>query len=145
MKRIAFFVALCASCGGDDGGADPDVLRVAGEYPTQVMLESSTCEGIQVMSLPTSVRHDPGATTLSLVHAGSTYPGTIQRSGAFTTSPVPQVVGQDTHTLTMSGAFTVTGFTATVTVAVTRDLAPRCDYVVRWTATRQGGMNVIPG
>ena len=124
---------------------DPTVLRVGGEYPTQVMLESSTCASTTVLSMPTSVRHTPGEATLTLLHAGSSYPGTIETDGDFTTTPVPQNVGADTHTLTMTGRVTLTGFTATVTVEVTRRGAPLCSYVVGWVGTRASGMNVIPG
>src|SRR5688572_23033562 len=158
MNRIALLVSvLVLSCGSDGGGAvdargaadaeivDPTVLRVGGEYPTQVMLLDSSCASTNVMSLPTAVAHQPGATTVSLIHAGSTYPGTIETDGDFMTSPVPQQVGADTHTLTMAGTFTTTGFTATVSVAVTRGGAAVCSYLVSWVGTRQSGLNVIPG
>jgi hypothetical protein len=155
MRRLVVLALLGIACGSEtsDGSPDdatpdaqiidPNVLRVAGTYPTQVALTSSTCSGINVMSLPTTVQHTPGATTLSLLHAGSTYPGTIETDGDFMTTPVPQVVGADTHTLTMAGTFTTTGFTSTVTVVVTG--GQQCMYLVSWTATRQSGMNVIPG
>jgi hypothetical protein len=161
MNRLVCLVWLATiglACGSDDPASSPDaratfdaevvdptVLRVAGDYPTQVMLQSSTCAATNVMSRPTTVRHDPGATTLTLVHAGSVYPGSIQTDGDFMTTPVPQQVGADTHTLVIAGTFTTTGFTATVTVEVTRNASAVCTYIVGWTGTRASGANVIPG
>jgi len=154
---IAFSVAL-AACSSDDGapstpadagsGADardPTLLYVAGQYPTAVTLTQSTCQGIQVASMTTTVTHEAGATALSLRHAGVMYGGTIERDGAFLTEPQSVGSAAETHRLTISGRFSTTGFDATVTAEVTRNAGPVCTYSVSWIGTKTGEPNVIPG
>ncbi|HTE56844.1 MAG TPA: hypothetical protein VK698_38585 [Kofleriaceae bacterium] len=153
-------VALCAlswGCGGGDGDspgafdaappidADPAVLRVGGEYATEVSLGQSTCEGITVQSMPTIVGHTPGAAELTLTHAGQTYSGGVERDGAFATEPEPVGTPAELHTLTITGGFSTTGFEATVDAAVSRDGTHDCDYQVNWAGTKAGEPNVIPG
>lgn len=152
LASLSISFSMLGSCSSSGASSTPDavivdptVLRVGGEYPTSVTLESSTCNDIQVMSNPTSVRHTPGETTVTLTHAQNSYPGTVQRDGSFTTTPVPITVQSEVHTLTIAGQFSTTGFTAAVTVEVTRNSTPVCGYLVRWTATKQGSANVIPG
>ncbi len=82
---------------------------------------------------------------MTLTHEGESYPGTIAADGTFATTPVPVVVGSDTHTLTIGGRFSTTGFNGIVTAEVTRSGGPTCGYVVNWVATRRDGVNVIPG
>ena len=148
-RALAALPLLAAACGGGstpDPGPDPGVIRVGGEYATAVTLGESTCPGIAVQSLPTTVAHTAGATTLTLTHAGNAYPGTLQRDGTFGTTPRAVGGGAETHTLTIAGRFTRTGLDATVTADVQREAAPRaCRYVVRWVGTKQGDPNVIPG
>lgn len=149
MALLALVLVLAHGCGDSSPAATPDaldtnVLRVGGQYSTSVSLDQSTCQGIQVADNPTSVAHVPGASGLTLTHAGINYSGTVARDGSFTTVPVPVTVGTDTHTLTITGRFSATGFDATVDAAVTRSGSPGCDYVVKWLGTKVGDMNVIP-
>ena len=157
MRRLALAL-LCAGCSGDPSDPatpdarpapdaeviDPTALRVAGEYTTAVTLQNSTCTGIVVMNNPTTVTHTPGATMLTLGHAGQSYPGTIQRNGEFATTAVPIELPAETHTILITGDFSETGFTAAVAVQVSSQGAVRCGYNVRWVGARGSGMNVIP-
>jgi hypothetical protein len=119
---------------------------VAGTYDTAVALAETTCTGITVAPNPTTVTHTAGAARLQLSHAGATYSGSLGADGSFSTDPLAVPDGQGaTHTVGISGRFTLTGFTATVTVDVTRAGAAACRYVVRWTGTKRGSPNVIPG
>jgi hypothetical protein len=145
-------VAGCSGGGASDPidaatpiDADPTVLRVGGEYPTEVSLEQSSCPDVTVQSMPTVVSHTPGAAEVTLTHAGNTYSGTVERDGAFATEPEPVGSPAELHTLTIGGQFSTTGFVATVEAAVTRDGTPDCDYVVSWIGTKSGDPNVIPG
>ena len=151
-----FSIAL-AACSSEDGALppadagladdarDPTLLYVAGQYPTEVALTQTSCQGIQVVSMPTTVTHRAGATDLSLSHAGNTYTGTIERDGSFVT--VPRSVGSaaETHRLSITGRFSTNGFEATVSVDVTRNGMSSCSYVVSWVGTKTGEPNVIPG
>jgi hypothetical protein len=153
--RWPLVVLLAACSGGDPPGSpdarpppdadivDPDVLRVGGNYATDVRLASSSCSGIQVMDNPTAVAHAPGATALTLTHAGTGYPGTVQRDGSFATEVVAIPLPGETHRARVAGAFSATGFEATFTADVER-AAGNCAYAVEWVGTRQGGTNVIP-
>ncbi|HKA90046.1 MAG TPA: hypothetical protein VKE22_20440 [Haliangiales bacterium] len=157
MRRAALLVTFCASCSSGmshavvdgprpvDASVDPTVLRVDGQYATAVTLQQNTCQGITVQSMPTTVAHTPGATDLTLTHAGQTYAGTVQRNGTFAT--VPRSVGttQELHTITISGQFSTTGFVATVSAAVSHNGTHDCDYTVGWVGTKDGEPNVIPG
>ena len=150
MLGRLLILAFACGCGDSSPGAtpdapDPNVLRVGGQYSTSVSLTASTCQGIQVQDNPTNVAHVPGASALTLTHAGINYPGTVARDGSFATTPVAVTVGSDTHTLTIAGRFSTTGFDATVGAAVTRSGSPLCDYVVRWLGTKLDGTNAIPG
>jgi len=91
------------------------------------------------------VAHTPGATTLTLTHAGNSYTGTVQRTGAFSTTPKAVGGGNETHTLTIAGTFTTTAIDATVTANVQRTGSANCQYTVKWAGPKQGGPNVIPG
>ena len=108
-------------------------------------LQQSGCTGITVQTFPTTVTHAPGATTLSLTHANNTYAGTVQRNGAFSTTPKAVGGGAETHTLTITGTFTTTAIDATVTAVVQRTGSADCQYTVKWAGPKQGGPNVIPG
>ncbi len=121
------------------------VLSVGGSYPTTVALSQSTCPGITVANATTTITHAAGATTFTLSHAGNDYTGDILTTGDFTTRSKAVSAAGETHTLTIAGRFTTTGFTATVTAAVTRPTAPTtCSYTVSWTAARTSGTNTIP-
>jgi hypothetical protein len=152
MKHTCLLVVLCAAaCSGGVSHAPidaprpaPPALRVAGQYATAVTLERSTCQGITVQSMPTSVSHAPGATELTLSHAGQTYAGTVERDGTFVTAPRSVGSPAELHTLTIGGRFSTTGFEATVTAAVSRNGVHDCDYVVGWVGTKDGEPNVLP-
>lgn len=120
-------------------------IQVAGTYPTAVALVENDCGDVTVLPMTTTVIHNPGATQLSLVHANTTYGGSLQSDGAFTTDPL-DVLDSDGSVLTVgiSGRFDANGFEATVAVDVRRTNGSRCRYVVRWTGTKQGPPNVIP-
>ena len=148
LTTTVFIFAGVLGCGSSKG--DPIVpttqLSVAGVYPTTVAITSDACGGSVVQDNPTTVTHVAAATTLSLSHAGSVYSGTVQPNGQFSTTPAAAVIGSASYVVAMSGQFTVTGFTSTVTVDKTDAAHPSgCRYVVRWTATRSSGQNVIPG
>ena len=157
MGRVGQLLLLLCASGCTSGGspaafdaaaaidADPAVLRVGGDYETEVSLEQSTCQGITVQSMPTAVNHAPGAADLTLTHGGQTYSGTVERDGAFETTPQSVGTTAELHTLTIGGVFSTTGFAATVNVAVTRNGVHDCDYVVSWVGTKSGEPNVIPG
>ena len=147
-ERMRGWLLLAAALSGcsSDGAAplDPDVLRVAGTYATAVALGQSSCAGIVVADNPTTVSHVPDALGVTLTHAGNAYTGTVQRNGSFATSP--RAVGEpaQTHTLTIAGRFSTSGFEATVTADVSRNGSPACSYVVSWVGTKDGAPNVIP-
>jgi hypothetical protein len=152
---IAVVLVWAGACSGgdpDEGGpadagavdADPTVLLVAGQYATEVSLEESDCTGIMVESMPTTVSHEPGATELTLRHAGQTYTGSVERDGAFATEPHEVGSSAELHTLTIAGRFSTTGFEATVDAAVSRNRTHDCDYVVGWVGTKSGEPNTIP-
>ena len=142
LKMFLFGLAMSA-CASTSSPDDPE-LSVGGSYPTVVSLIASTCTGITVQSQATSVSHTSGSSTVVLTHAGLAYNGTVAANGTFTTTPKAVPAGSDTHTLTISGQFTTSGFTATVAVAVTGP-SPTCTYSVQWVGTKTGSPNVIPG
>jgi hypothetical protein len=138
VRRSVWLLALLG-CGN---AAGPDTISVAGTYSTGVTLGANTCGPVTVQPLPTTVVHTAGATTFSLTHGPVTYQGTLEPTGGFTTAP-RSVSGGETYHISITGLFTVTGFTATVTVDVVR-AGPECQYVVEWVGTKQGEPNVIP-
>lgn len=155
LWRVAVVLVWAGACSGEDpdgGGpadagavdADPNVLMVAGQYATDVSLEESSCSDIVVQSMPTTVNHEPGATELTLRHAGQTYTGSVERDGAFATEPQDVGTAAELHTLTIAGRFSTMGFGATVQAAVSRNGTPDCDYVVGWVGTKSGAPNTIP-
>lgn len=156
MRCLYAVLAAALACSGsapaeepdaapDAAAADPGALRVGGQYATAVSLKQSSCDGVTVRDMPTSVSHTAGATTLTLTHAGNTYSGAVARDGTFATSPRGVAGGGELHTLTITGKFSTTGFTATVNADVSRGGIPACSYVVEWLGTRASGENVIPG
>lgn len=136
---------MIAACGGNSSGPTPTELRVAGTYDTAVTIQQNACTGITVQRFNTTVTHTPGATTLTLTHAGNAYTGTVQRNGTFSTTPKAVGGASETHTLTIAGTFTTTAMDATVTSDVQRPGSATCQYVVKWAGPKQGEPNVIPG
>lgn len=146
VSTVLAAAAIVAGCGGSDDPTLPSTdLSVGGTYDTAVTLTQNSCTGITVQRNATTVTHTPAATTLTLTHAGNAYSGTVQRNGAFATTPKPVTAGTETHTLTITGTFTTTAIDATVAVVVQRAGAPNCDYTVKWAGAKQGTPNVIPG
>jgi len=146
VSLLGFVVAIGA-CGDDSSGPGPQAteLSVGGTYNTAVTLQQNGCTGITVQTFPTTVTHTPGASTLTLTHAGNSYTGTVQRNGTFSTTARAVGGGTETHTLTIAGTFSTTAIDATVTADVQRTGSPNCQYIVKWAGPRQSGVNVIPG
>ena len=122
-------------------------LSVGGTYSTRVTLlaDSNTCGVVTVQDAPTRVTHTPGATKLSVTHAGNSYPGTIDVTGGFATTPAIVRGNGSEFTITITGRFRRRGFDATVRVAAQQPTPPRsCSYTVRWVGTKDGPPNVIP-
>jgi hypothetical protein len=135
-RRCGLLIAALAAC-ATPTGAPPDAAGAyAGVYATAVRLERSTCTGIQVQNMPTTVTHAPDATDVTLTHAGNSYAGTLAADGSFSTTPKALGTPAETHTLTITGVFATDGFTATVHADVTRDGVAACDYDVGWIGTR---------
>jgi hypothetical protein len=131
--------AVSFACGGSSEMTRQ--LSVGGTYATQVALlpAGNTCSGVSVQNNPTVVAHTPGAETLSLTHAGTTYSGTITQTGAFSV-PATAVSG-GAFTVSIAGQFTAMGLTATAHVAQGQ---PPCGYDVSWTGTKSGNPNTFP-
>ncbi len=91
---------------------------------------------------PTTVSHVPGARTLSLTHAGTTYTGTIDSGGVFRTPATPYVFGATTYVMSIAGRFTTTTIDALVTVVP--QVTPPCQFVARWVGPKSGSPNTIP-
>lgn len=127
-----------------DAGGGPSLLSVGGSYDTRVtLLPGGTCSGVTVEDAVTSVDHVPGASSLSLTHAGVSHSGTVDASARFRTTARSVMVGSATFRITLAGQFSVSGFEATATVEQTSPVA--CAYSVRWLGTKSGSPNVIPG
>ena len=147
LSQLLLPLLLAAALPACSGTTDPSIeqIHVAGTYGTVVTLTENTCTGITVQSLPTSVAHTEGSTSLTLTHGPLTYTGTLTTAGAFTTTP--RTVGDPggpQSTLSIAGQFSTTGFVADVTVTVTSSTAPNCGYKVHWVGTKQGSPNSIP-
>jgi hypothetical protein len=145
VSSVFATAAVIAGCGGSSSGPSTTDLKVAGTYNTAVTLQQNGCTGITVQTFKTTVAHTPGATTLTLTHAGNTYSGTVQRTGAFVTTPKAVGGGAEIHTLTIAGTFSTTAMDATVTADVQRTGSANCQYTVKWAGPNEGGPNVIPG
>jgi hypothetical protein len=137
---------VAGGCGSSGTGTSPTpgVLQVAGAYQiTQQQLTDTCGGGGQPAAVTGTVTHTPGSNTFSMGDTGgTTFNGSVQNTGDFTANGVfgPDSGGQ-TYTQQLQGRFATDGFTATLSVQV----APRsCDFTRRWTATKQGGRNVIP-
>jgi len=138
MGRAVVCAAMVIACGGSP--ESPQQLSVAGSYPTAVTLvPGGSCGAVPVQGNTTVVAHSPGASTLTLTHAGNTYAGTVTPGGAFSISPT--AVSGGAAMVSMTGQFHATGFTANVHVA---QQSPACQYDVTWTGTKTGAPNTIP-
>ena len=148
IALAAIPLAASLACGGGNPGptTPSNLLAVAGTYPTvaTVIGDRNTCGAVTVQDNPTTVTHTAGATDLSLGHAGSTYRGTIDTRGQFSTPAANFPFPDADYTIAISGQFTTTGFTATVELTK-RTGSTTCTYAVRWVGTKQGSPNTIPG
>jgi hypothetical protein len=139
MPRALLWIAAAAfGCGGS---SDMRQLSVGGTYATGVTLlpAGNTCGPVQVQNNPTVVAHAPGAQTLSLTHAGTTYSGAVTQTGAFTVPQTP--VGGGAFLVSIAGQFASVSFVATVSVI---QVQPPCGYEVTWTGTKSGPPNTFP-
>ena len=73
-----------------------------------------------VQDAVTTVGHSPGATSLTLTHAGLSYSGTVDTAGNFQTSSRTVVVSPARYDISVTGRFTVSGLEAPVTVDADR-------------------------
>jgi hypothetical protein len=143
---LAFVLMMMNACGGGGPSApSPTLLQVGGSYATAVALTEDTCGGVTVQSRPTVITHTPGQTRFTLAHAGLNCAGTVSGDGSFVTDPVSLPDPMGTATVAISGRFRTTGFDADTRVDVARTGGGSCRYVVRWTATKEGSPNVLPG
>lgn len=133
---------MAAACGGKAvapaaARTPADAVVVAGTYQTRatVVRDRNTCGSVTVQDHPTIVRHAPGSTRISLEHAGSTYTGTIDSSGRFTTPAASFAFPQADYSISLSGQFSARGFTATVDLTK-RERGRTCTYAVEWVGTR---------
>jgi hypothetical protein len=152
LARLPLALALLASAcgGGSSATATPttpsNVLSVAGTYPTRatVIADRNTCGSVVVQDNPTTVTHTAGGTDVSFSHAGSTYRGTVDSTGRFTTPAANFPFPDADYTISLSGRFSTTGFEATVELTK-RAGTTTCTYAVAWVGTKQGAPNTIPG
>lgn len=143
---VASAIAL-AGCGSSSpAAAGPALLQVGGAYQVTPTLLQDACGGTTVAPGPAQVAHAPGTSALQLSHAGLTYAGRVEATGAFTTDPLSGTLASGAAvTVRIEGRFTTSGFDASVTVDETRTgSVDPCRYVVRWQATKQGAPNVLP-
>ena len=141
LVLVAAVAAACSSCSDSDPGPTTGI-SVGGTYQTAVTLVSNDCPGQTVEQHSTVVNHAPGGEALSLVHAGSTYSGTIAADGSFSTTPVTQVFDGISYVISISGQFTETTIDALVLVEAGRQ--PPCSFTARWAGPKSGDPNVIP-
>jgi len=139
---VAAVAAACSSCNDNTDPGPSPAISVGGTYQTAVTLVSNDCPGQTVEQHSTVVNHVPGGEALSLVHAGSTYSGTLTADGAFTTTPVTQVFDGISYVISISGQFTETTIDAMVLVEAGRQ--PPCSFTARWAGPKSGDPNVIP-
>jgi hypothetical protein len=122
------------------------ILRVGGDYPTDVVLLSDACGGTDIAPNPTRVKHNAGDTLVTITHAGNAYEGVVKQDGSFVTRRRTLVAGDVSYDVSIAGQFTGDGLRAYVVIGV-RDpkRSGPCQYVVGWNGLRTNGFNVIPG
>jgi len=132
-------VGACGGGGGDDDGTTPPppaASPFAGTYATAVTLASNSCGPVTVQSLPTTVTHTAGSSAVTLVHGGTTYPGTVAADSTFTSSPVNVDVGDGfQYLIIVAGRFGNRSFVADATVDRSGGSGP-CRFVAHWVGTR---------
>ena len=131
---------MVAGCGSESGSSAP--ISVGGTYQTAVSLVRSDCVDQMEEQHPTIVAQVPGATAVTLTHAGNSYSGTLSADGSFATTVATQVVGGITYQITISGRFTLTTLDADVHVAAGQQ--PPCSFTARWVGPKDGQPNTLP-
>jgi hypothetical protein len=135
---LIWFLAPMVSCGGSGATSIPG-LSVGGTYDTTVtLLPGNTCANVTVQNNPTVVDHAPASPSLSLTHAGYVYPGSVDRTGHFST-PARAVAGN--YSIAITGQFSANGFDATVQV---QQPSSSCGYQVHWVGSKSGSPNTFP-
>ena len=140
FSLLAASLAALAGCGGsdDDGGTTtpPPPAGFGGTYATAVTLTQNACGSVTVQSLPTTVTHNATSGTITLVHGGTSYSGTVATDSTFSTTPRDVDVGDGfQYRVTISGRFGARSFVADATVD--RSAAgSSCRYVAHWVGTR---------
>ena len=148
IAALALSAAFAACSSGESAPTAPgsSLIRVAGTYATSVALGESSCPGIVVQNVATTVTHTAGATDFSLQQVAISASGSVLPDGTFGTDRMNVAVGDAMHNLVIIGKFTVSGFEAVVTVTVVQPTAPQsCVYQLGWLGTKQGTPNTIPG
>ena len=140
FSLLAASLAVLAGCGGsdDDGGTTtpPPPAGFGGTYATAVTLTQNSCGSVTVQSLPTTVTHNATSGTITLVHGGTSYSGTVATDSTFTTTPRDVNVGDGfQYRVTISGRFGVRSFVADATVDRSTT-GSSCRYVAHWVGTR---------
>ena len=146
LALIVLALAPVSGCGGNSPATPSTLISVGGTYGTRVTViaERNGCGNVTVQDFPTTVSHTAGATAIVLLHAGSTYSGTVEPSGKFVTPPANFSFPDALYTIGISGQFSTSGFTATVELTKQQQ-GTTCTYAVGWVGTKQGAANTIPG
>jgi hypothetical protein len=127
----------CGSSGPHSPPPPPPGDPYAGTYATTVTLTQNACGQVTVQNNPTIVTHNAASGAVTLTHAGQTYPGTVNGSGAFTTTPtVVDVSDGFLYTIGLAGQFGTGSFAADATVDRSSQASGTCRFVVHWAATR---------
>jgi hypothetical protein len=142
---VVLAMLFTSACGSASGTAPSPILQVGGSYQITPTLLQNACGAVTVLPGPAQVSHAPGASNLRISHAGQTYAGRVEASGAFAMEPLTiDLGGGSSDTVRIDGRFASTGFEATVTVDAAHAGAAPCRYVVGWRASKQGAPNVFP-
>jgi hypothetical protein len=120
----------------DAQASRPAPASFAGRYATAVILRDNDCGPVTVQSMPTTVRHAAGDTSLTVSHGPLTYEGVVRADGSFRMRPLslPPDGGVVT-TITITGQFAAGRLSAAVRVDVGR--RPPCHYTVDWSGPRE--------
>lgn len=124
-------------------------LSVGGTYEiAQEWVEEGCGLSGELRTLSGRVTHAVGADRLTLVAGEAGFVGSVEPSGRFQTDPISFT--EDNGALTtidVSGNFSAAGFDAELMLSTmgAADGSDNCSYRIAWTASLQGGMNVIPG
>ena len=140
---VTFTLGACGRGGNPDVGGttnppppSPPTSAFAGTYATAVTLASNTCGPVTVQSLPTTVAHNAGSTSISMVHGGTTYPGTVAADSTFATTPVDVDVGDGfQYRIKVAGRFGNRSFVAVATVDRAGTGGP-CRFIAHWVGSR---------